>query len=774
MIVEFLADDGSFRLGLVDGPADVADSWLVTNSASGGQTEQLRLSSQEITFCWPTLHNGNPYRFALADLMVLSETIQADIETRRSRMPIQYSHWVDANRRTVNVTTAANMLFERQALPHEIYVTHRLLQESHAFVRPGKLHPGTAIVNEYTLNSLSVMSSINKIFSKEKESIERKIFLHRFARKLWAAENKQVPLSSVISTLPDLTETERSFNLNWNPHQDSHYLNKMKAYALADENSDPNELQMIQEQFLGPLSIEPDSKVVFNVLVKIGVFGRYENPFIGRHNGKLDFTALEKKAFRSQAAQLAFVDRDSKLRRDYRNCGPVFAIDSRLESDEIDDAVGLFRAPDGTTWVHIHIADPSRFVNPNDSLDLLARQRVSSLFIPEKIATMFPPNFSRQHFSLLPDKINHALTFAVQLNPTTGQVMNYDISPSFIDKVVAMTYDQADDLLVAASRKEAPTLHKPVPASQVSALNTLLELSEARRRHRERAGAVFLDQPRPEVEVIDSGEIIKVASVRDSESLTRGMVSEFMILVGEVTALFASRNNIPIPFRSQAKRPSQAGFVPASSSGSLSSPAAPALAPLFEPPVSPLKSSRPKSTIHGSETQPRLFPALTDVNPGEHAGLGLPAYCQATSPIRRYTDLLVHHQIKSYLRGESFPFSSAKISSMISQLESTQMQLNMLSNNSNRYWILRYLERQDPERIYEALVAGDSMFGVQCAVWLLELGWKTSIMVDSGRSPVRGEKIQVRVHHVDAFKDEIVLMEDTPAASSSSPPPSPL
>lgn len=831
MVVEFLGRDGSFRLGFVSArveSAQEAEMWEISEQING-TTHKHEIPSSKITFCWPHSRNANSYTFSVEQLPMLTEKVQADMEKVRSNLPVIYGKFMDAQCTSIKIETLVAALFA-QPFPHDYYIAHRLLQESEAFFRPGATHTGTSIVSDYVLNPLNVMSSLSKSISQKQKSIERKLFLHRLARKLWSTRTpsnstshiasldtfvdslalngssssspsvSSTPFSSAfdefVSVLPELTEPELRLNVNWNPHRDAAFLAELKRFAFATgemtEQKEISSLLQTKTTLLDPLDIPATPESVFKMLVQIGAVGEFDNPHVARHTGKLYFSGAELQAHTKQGITLAHNDLDRKLRRDFRNTGPIFAIDSRSESDEIDDAISVFRHADGSTWVHIHIADPSRLVGPNDGLDMLARQRVQSVYIPEKTSTMFPPNFSRHHFSLLPDKTNYALTFAVKLDPSTGQIIAFDITPSMIDRVTALTYDQADDLLRSAHSRTAPSSSRPLPPTHLAALTTLLDLADARRKCRERAGAaVYADQIRSEIEVLRNGETINIHAVRDSESISRAMVSEFMILVGEVTALFASQNSIPIPFRSQAKRGEQIVSSSASVTAALQQAAA-AIAMSSSSSAnastqSNASSSASSSSLTSALTSPtpivanspqnnavraRLCPAVTNVLPGEHAGLGVSAYCQASSPIRRYTDLIVHHQIKSYLRGDALPFTPAKLSSLISQVESTQSQLNTLAGNSSRYWTLRYLERQDPSRQYEALIASEAMptmdySSLKCSAWLTELGWRTDVLLDTNRiCPTIGDRIKVTVSNVDAFND---VFEIRQVANTQSP-----
>jgi exoribonuclease-2 len=78
------------------------------------------------------------------------------------------------------------------------------------------------------------------------------------------------------------------------------------------------------------------------------------------------------------------------------------------------------------------------------------------------------------------------------------------------------------------------------------------------------------------------------------------------------------------------------------------------------------------------------------IQPGAHAGLGLTIYTRATSPLRRYLDLVVHQQLRLHLRGER-PLDTQEILERIGTAEAAQGSLNQAEWLSERHWTLVYL-----------------------------------------------------------------------------------
>jgi exoribonuclease-2 len=156
------------------------------------------------------------------------------------------------------------------------------------------------------------------------------------------------------------------------------------------------------------------------------------------------------------------------------------------------------------------------------------------------------------------------------------------------------------------------------------------------------------------------------------------------------------------------------------------------------------------------------------ITPVRHAGLGLETYTQATSPIRRYSDLLTHFQLKAHLRGEVLPFSAEQLKEVMMTVSSITQEVTMVERQTNRFWALEYLRRH-PEEVWEATVLMWLREDSGLALILLEdLGLQLPMLFK--RSVKLGEQLLVKVFHADPHKDviqfqEIIYQEAQPAAN---------
>ena len=110
-------------------------------------------------------------------------------------------------------------------------------------------------------------------------------------------------------------------------------------------------------------------------------------------------------------------------------------------------------------------------------------------------------------------------------------------------------------------------------------------------------------------------------------------------------------------------------------------------------------------------------------NPGPHAGLGLSLYVQATSPLRRYLDLVVHQQLQAHIRGEPMLNNQALIE-RIGAAEAIRKDVRWAERQSNEHWVLVYL-LQNPGWVGEGLVVDRR--GRQALILIPELGLETRI-----------------------------------------------
>jgi len=326
---------------------------------------------------------------------------------------------------------------------------------------------------------------------------------------------------------------------------------------------------------------------------------------------------------------------------------------------------------------------------------------------------MFPPELATGPMSLIQGQICPALSFGVTLKDD-GAVLDYKIHATLIKPTYRLTYHDVDEML-----------HLDIQAEKE--VKQLAEASKKRSQWRKDNGSVMISMPEAIIKVKDNEDV--TIELLDP-SFSRSLVAEMMILAGEVAGRYCQEHSIPVAFRSQPQ------------------PELPPEEELILLPPGPVRSCALRRCMPKSET---------GLSAARHASLGLETYTQVTSPIRRYTDLLAHFQIKAHLRGDDFPFQRDQMQEIIFEVMSTSSEAVLVERQTNRYWSLQYLQKYSNE-IWHGLVLRWLREDDNLALILLEdLGLEFAHRFD--RIPKIGEQLKLQVHFCDPQRDEIRFKE---------------
>ena len=379
------------------------------------------------------------------------------------------------------------------------------------------------------------------------------------------------------------------------------------------------------------------------------------------------------------------------------------------DTRDIDDGLALEVTEAGGQRIWIHVADPGRLIEPDSPLDLEARRRGSSLYLARGNLPMFPHQLTTGPFSLRAGVRNAAWSIWVELD-AQGGVAASGVQRSWVKPTYRLSYRDADELLELAPPQEADLL----------GLHALLDL---RRRWRERQGALVMDQLEGRIRV--NGGIAELEITEPGPS--RNLVAEAMILAGAVIADLGNRQGLALPYRNQL--------------------------PATLPPQAEL-SALPPGPVRHAAIKKCLGRGLTSTTPAPHFSLGLQAYVQATSPIRRYGDLLVQRQLLAHSQGLE-PLSSDAMLDLINQMEIGIRQAIAISREDQRHWQQVWFEdhRQGQwPAIFLRWLRPQDQLGL---LHIEELGMDLAAACPDGCQPA--QSLVLRVQLVDSLRDQLRL-----------------
>jgi exoribonuclease-2 len=339
----------------------------------------------------------------------------------------------------------------------------------------------------------------------------------------------------------------------------------------------------------------------------------------------------------------------------------AFSVDDS-STTEIDDALSVQGLGTGTVTVGVHIAAPALAIQTGTPLDLLARQRLSTVYMPGHKITMLPEDVV-QAYTLLEGRDCPAVSLYVQFDEASLEVKASETRLERVPIAVNLRHDQLDAHLTQAFLEDASLSAQgvPEPAARFrSELSFLFRLAKQLKAQREvvRGKPENFNRPDYNFRVPGAGEMgpagdepVEITVRRRGAPLDL-IVAEAMILANSTWGQWLAEIGVPGLYRSQAS-----------------------LAPGVK-------------VRMGTKALP-------------HAGIGVKSYAWSTSPLRRYTDLVNQWQIIAAARhgrtaalAAPFKPKDAELFSILSAFDAAYTAYNTNQAGMERFWTLKYLQQQ--------------------------------------------------------------------------------
>ena len=383
----------------------------------------------------------------------------------------------------------------------------------------------------------------------------------------------------------------------------------------------------------------------------------------------------------------------------------AFSIDDSATT-EIDDALSVQGLGTGTVRFGIHIAAPGLAIAPDSALDKVARERLSTVYMPGWKLTMLPDEVVRA-YTLDAGRDCPAVSLYLQLDEATLQVQASETRLERVRIDSNLRHDQLDEVITEATlRGEAPAAYAHA-AELAFAWRLALHLKAQREVVRGKPElftrpdySFRLDNDATEPR---GDERVQITPRRRGSPLDL-VVAEAMILANSTWGAWLAECGVPGIYRSQAS-----------------------LAPGVK--------------------------VRMGTRPAPHAGMGVAQYTWASSPLRRYVDLVNQWQIIACARhgrtaalAAPFKPKDTALLSIISGFDAAYASYNDFQNTIERYWTLRSLQ-QDGVAELEAAVMKDGLVRADT----LPLVFR----VPGTESLARGTRIRARVAGIDLLTLEL-------------------
>lgn len=367
----------------------------------------------------------------------------------------------------------------------------------------------------------------------------------------------------------------------------------------------------------------------------------------------------------------------------------AFTIDP-VDARDHDDALSLRDAGGGLLEAGIHIADVSHYVREGGALDAEARERGTSVYLPDGVVPMLPERLSAGLCSLREGRDRLALSVFVTLD-ARGTLHRYRFAETVIRSRAKLAYEDVESALHGGP---------PLPDGLQDACGRLMALARVLRRRRLAVGALAIESPEAKAVVDERGAPLRLERRPHLES--HELVEEFMLLANRCVGEAGSVRGAGLLWRVHEpplarKLEELDGMLRALGLPRLGRTDEPhrALQALLAVPLDPAR----RRLVHRLALRSLARARYLERDLG-HFGLATREYCHFTSPIRRYTDLHVHRRVREWIHGRRDaawdPHANAALAARCSDAEQNATEAE---REAVRVKGLRHLEGRLGERV---------------------------------------------------------------------------
>jgi ribonuclease R len=390
------------------------------------------------------------------------------------------------------------------------------------------------------------------------------------------------------------------------------------------------------------------------------------------------------------------------------------------DARDFDDAISLSRQDHGNWLLGVHIADVTHFVRPKTALDRAARDRATSVYLPDRVIPMLPETISNGLASLQPGKVRYCKSAIMEFT-RDGIRTSTELQSTAIKSSKRLTYEQVDGFL-----NEPEAWRKKLGAKVFALLGLMRELACTLRNRRMKNGALELTMPEVKIDLDKNGRVAGAHVVENTES--HQIIEEFMLAANEAVAERLRVKDIRFLRRihqspSPRKLKALTEFVKELGYDISSLESRFELQRLLN-----MCLGRPDQHAVNFALLRSLQRAVYSPAEEGHYALASDCYCHFTSPIRRYPDLTVHRLVESLLTGKKIRSDADDLVLLGRHCSDREQRAETAERELTKLKLLGYLSQRIGLEM-DAVITGVESFGI--FVQGLELPAEGLVRVDA-------------------------------------------
>ena len=392
-------------------------------------------------------------------------------------------------------------------------------------------------------------------------------------------------------------------------------------------------------------------------------------------------------------------------RKDLRHLD-IITIDGS-DAKDLDDAVYVEKTEDGYK-LFVSIADVSYYVKENTELDTEALKRGNSIYLVDRVIPMLPRKLSNNLCSLNPNE--DKLTFTVEMDlDKRGKVIKNDFYKSVIKSKYRMTYENVNTILEKNEESEEYRNLYDKYRKIDDMLKNMLELSKIIRSNKKRRGSIDFELPEIKV-VLDENKAVKDIVLRSRGEAER-IIEDFMVIANETVAEKLFWEEIPAIYRVH-EDPDKAKVQALNETLIKFGYSLKGLEEIhpgkFQNIIERTTGLPEGYLIHKLILRAMQRARYANKNLG-HFGLASKYYLHFTSPIRRYSDLIIHRMlgrsIEKFMSEKEKAKYGANFEAIASSISRTERVADKLEEDSVKIKLIEYMQDKIGQ-VYVARLSG--------------------------------------------------------------------